>query len=400
MPTDRKDIFGNLIPDFGIEEKRDTGGLIQLGSGSINTDLTSMADFLPGQESAFDQYALGAILSGAIQEGLSAISPMIGGKTEDQIAQDVAEFLSKNPGLLGTIAGSTVGSNEMFVADEAATAAAQAASQAAADAAAQETADLTEDTTASTITGGLGDGSLGDAADLGTVSPDTVSDVNEEWTYDASTDSFISSARGDRIANRGNADLRDGAVYTVTPVTGTDGVEAEHVVDTETKESVGIFNIDINTGLPSITKSVDTGSTVDTGGLDNGGVGDTGVGDTGVGDGGVDSGDDFNTARDTSNIGKVLTVGSTPSTGTSTATKGADGKDGTDGTDGTNGQDGRDGRDGRDGKDGKDGMIGLFSSIQNTPITESILFTPKFTKLENVQQGMFDEFLRAAGGNR
>lgn len=352
--------------------------------------LGGVADYLPGQESAFNPEALRQILSGAIQEGLSGISPMIGGKTEDQIAQDVAEFLSKNPGLLGTIAGSTVGSNQML--DDAALAAAQAATQP--EAAAQETVDLTEDTTASTITGGLGDGSLGDAADLGTVSPDTVSDVNEEWKYDKDTDSFISSTRGDRIPNRGNADLRDGAVYTVTPVIGTDGVAAEHVVDTETKESVGIFNIDINTGLPSITKSVDTGSTVDTGGLDNGGIGDTGVGDTGVVDGGVGSGDDFNTARDTSNIGKVLTVGSTPSTGTSTVTKGADGRDGTDG------QDGRDGRDGKDGKDGKDGMIGLFSSIQNTPITESILFTPRFTKLENVQQGMFDAFLRAAGGNR
>ena len=45
--------------------------------------------------------------------------------------------------------------------------------------------------------------------------------------------------------------------------------------------------------------------------------------------------------------------------------------------------------------------VTLMQSIVNeTPITESILFTPRFTKLENVQQGMFDEFLRAAGGNR
>ena len=45
--------------------------------------------------------------------------------------------------------------------------------------------------------------------------------------------------------------------------------------------------------------------------------------------------------------------------------------------------------------------LSLMQSIVNeTPITESILFTPKFTKLENVQQGMFDAFLRAAGGNR
>jgi hypothetical protein len=51
--------------------------------------------------------------------------------------------------------------------------------------------------------------------------------------------------------------------------------------------------------------------------------------------------------------------------------------------------------------DGKDGMIGLFSRVINeTPLTESILFPTKFTKLENVQQGMFEQFLRAAGGNR
>jgi hypothetical protein len=43
---------------------------------------------------------------------------------------------------------------------------------------------------------------------------------------------------------------------------------------------------------------------------------------------------------------------------------------------------------------------GLMMLIQQTPITESILFEPKFTKLQNVQQGMFDAFLRAAGGNR
>lgn len=330
--------------------------------------------------------ALGGVGEGAGEFLLDAIEQA---KAAGVTPEQIAETLNTRGDIVSELIGLTVGNNQPFVGVSSASPAAQGG--------AEDVVDVNENTTASTITGGLGDGSLGDAADLGTVSPDTVNDVNEEWTYDKDTDSFISSTRGDRIPNRGNADLRDGAVYTVTPVIGTDGVEAEHVVDTETKESVGIFNIDINTGLPSIIKSVDTGSTVDTGGLDNGGIGDTGIGDTGVGDGGVGSGDDFNTARDTSNIGKVLTVGSTPSTGTSTVTKGADGKDGTDGQDG---QDGRDGRDGKDGKDGKDGMIGLFSSIQNTPITESILFTPKFTKLENVQQGMFDEFLRAAGGNR
>lgn len=303
----------------------------------------------------------------------------------------------------------TVGSNQML--DDAALAAAQAAAQQ--EAAAQETADLTEDTTASTITGGLGDGSLGDAADLGTVEQGAVSDVNEEWTYDKATDSFISSTRGDRIPNRGNADLRDGAVYTVTPVLGTDGVTAEHVVDTETNESVGIFSIDINTGLPSITKSVDTGATIgdtDTFGTarDTMNTGETlTVGDKGNGD--LGNGDDFNTARDTNNTGTTLTVGDKTATGTSTATTDDNGdttgtstgtgtETGTVTETGTGTGDTGNGIGGGGGGSGRN--IGLFQSIQNTPITESILFEPKFTKLENVQQGMFEAFLRAAGGNR
>jgi hypothetical protein len=46
-------------------------------------------------------------------------------------------------------------------------------------------------------------------------------------------------------------------------------------------------------------------------------------------------------------------------------------------------------------------MIGLFSRVINeTPLTESILIPNKVYKLENVQQGMFEQFLRAAGGRR
>jgi hypothetical protein len=45
--------------------------------------------------------------------------------------------------------------------------------------------------------------------------------------------------------------------------------------------------------------------------------------------------------------------------------------------------------------------ITLLQNIMNeTPITESILFPTEFTKLENVQQGMFERFLSAAGGNQ
>ena len=55
------------------------------------------------------------------------------------------------------------------------------------------------------------------------------------------------------MPNAGNAVLKDGGVYTVTPIIGTDGVAAEHVVDAETNKSVGVLNVDINTGMPTIT---------------------------------------------------------------------------------------------------------------------------------------------------
>ena len=74
MPTDSKDIFGNLIPDFGIE-----GGL---------------ASYLPGQESAFNPEAIREVLSGSIEAGLANLPTSIGGKTEEQIIQDIADFLA------------------------------------------------------------------------------------------------------------------------------------------------------------------------------------------------------------------------------------------------------------------------------------------------------------------
>ena len=48
----------------------------------------------------------------------------------------------------------------------------------------------------------------------------------------------------------------------------------------------------------------------------------------------------------------------------------------------------------------KKSNITLIQNIlSEAPITESILFPTEFTKLENVQQGMFGQFLSAAGGN-
>ena len=41
----------------------------------------------------------------------------------------------------------------------------------------------------------------------------------------------------------------------------------------------------------------------------------------------------------------------------------------------------------------------LFDIVTSaTPITESILFSPQFVDLDNIQLGMFDAFLKASGG--
>ena len=348
-----------------------------------------IADILAAQDPS--NYRYGGYVS---QGGLDIGEP--NRQVINATPEQIAEALSKSKDMATAVLGSTVGSNQML--DDAAMAAAQAA--AAASSAAEgggqeaETVDLGADTTANDLlTGGLGDADTGGVAD-----------VNETWTYDKDTDSFISNTRGDVFPNRGNATLKDGGVYAVTPVLGTDGVTAENVVDTETNESVGILNIDITTGLPSIIKTVDAGSSNNdnnNGGANNQNGGSNNNANGGTNNNGTGGGAwDGSTKVITSTVGsRQIVDGLINNNGTKTTViNGADGTDGRDGTDGTNGQDGRDGK---DGKDGKDGMIGLFSRVINeTPVTESILFPTKFTKLENVQQGMFEQFLRAAGGRR
>jgi len=378
--------------------------------------LGGVASYLPGQSDAFNRDVLTGILdniigsavsniggtlgtAGQIEAGIKALSDLIGFDATQATPEQIQEALNNVNNPTAGLINSTVGSNQML--NDADLAAAQAA-------ATEETVDLTEDTTANELlTIGSGDGSLGDSADLGTVSQDatvdqeTVSDVNETWTYNKATDSFISSTRGDSIPNRGNAELKDGGVYAVTPVLGTDGVMAENVVDTETNESVGVFSIDINTGLPTITnkaaadkaaaakaaaaKAAAAKAAADKAAAEKAAakktaviVDDTVVNDTVVTTPTVINGTDGNDGND--------------------GTDGNDGRDGRDGGDGTDGRDGGDGADGRDGKDGKDGMIGLFSSIQNTPLTDSIFFEPQFTELDNIPVGMFERFLQATGG--
>ena len=377
------------------------GQLLQLGSGdgglgSLLGIGSGIAQNLPGQGGAFNRDVLGGLLSNVIGAATSSIGNTAGltervnaaydsfpaGKWYDpDTGLEIPNFDPKTGAGMGTLFPT-------FVPDSDAGGGSTAAEQTAAE----ETVDLTADTTANELlTIGSGDGSLGDAADLGTVSQDatvdqeTVSDVNETWTYNKATDSFISSTRGDSIPNRGNAELKDGGVYAVTPVLGTDGVMAENVVDTETNESVGVFSIDINTGLPTITNKAAADKAAAAKAAAAKAAADKAAADKAA------------VIVDETVVNDTVVTTPTVITGTD-GNDGNDGNDGTDGNDGRDGRDGGDGTDGRDGKDGKDGMIGLFSSIQNTPLTDSIFFEPQFTELDNIPVGMFERFLQATGG--
>jgi hypothetical protein len=80
-------------------------------------------------------------------------------------------------------------------------------------------------------------------------------------------------------------------------------------------------------------------------------------------------------------------------------TPGEKGDPGEQGLPGLPGTPGTPGAKGDKGDPGRDGAIGLFAQVVNsTPLTDSILFQPEFKELDNVQLGMFERFLRAAGG--
>jgi len=298
----------------------------------------------------------GELILDAVQQAKAA------GVTPEQIA----ETLNTRGDLASELIGLTVGSNQPFV--DVPSAADRAAAEASVDPVGGSTSSLESD---GDLTGDL-DTIIDSVASGG--STETVSDVNEEWTYNAATDSFISSTRGDSVPNAGNAVLKDGGVYTVTPIIGTDGVAAEHVVDAETNKSVGILNVDINTGIPTITNETTTAVTteVPVTSADTTGTADTAVVDT---SGGVASPTDTApTITPTPPTTATPSITTTPPTVT-TPTNGTDGIDGTDGRDGTNGGDGTDGKDGRDGRDGLTGMLTLNTIA--TPLADEI-FTSEF----------------------
>lgn len=148
--------------------------------------------------------------------------------------------------------------------------------------------------------------------------------------------------------------------------------------------------------------------------INNQGESEPGTGDVGAGD----AGDVFNEATDTLNTGEVLTGGSVV-TGDDSVVIGDDSAVTTDDEEVTTDDELIPVLDTpvvsedpnviindrpilptiiKQPEQKKETNISLFQSIQNTPVTESILFPPQFTELDNVQLGMFERFLRAAGG--
>ena len=339
--------------------------------------LGGVASYLPGQNFAFDRDVITGMLDtlvsqgtsniggmlgleGRIDAGMKALSDVIGFDATQATPEQIQEALNKVNDPTAGLINLTVGSNQPFV--DVPSAADRAAAAATVDPVGGSTSSLESD---GDLTGDL-DTIIDSVASGG--STETVSDVNEEWTYNAATDSFISSTRGDSVPNAGNAVLKDGGVYTVTPIIGTDGVAAEHVVDAETNKSVGVLNVDINTGMPTITNETTTAVTaeVPVTSADTTGTADTAVVDTSGG-----------AARPTDTTPTITATPPTITTPTN-GTDGVDGIDGVDGADGIDGTDGGDGTDGKDGRDGRDGLTGMLTlNTIATPLADEI-FTSEF----------------------
>jgi hypothetical protein len=285
-------------PELGmIENEQYTDRIIS----AIEDGLTSPTPFtLEGALSpvnvanGIDAFEMNYV-KGLLDQGLVTIADVAAqtGIPAADIAR-TAEALSTSTDLGTSLLGSTVGSNEMFVADEETTAAANEASQAAADAlegSLEADSDLMGDI--DTIVDSVAQSGSTDVSG-------GVTDVQETWNYDKGTDSFISTTTGESVARTGDSDvaLKDGGEYSVRPVLGTEGVTAEQVVDVETNEPAGNFVIDVLTGLPTLKKITgaanetdetvitDTTDTAVNGTVDVGPAAPTGVDDNGTATGG------------------------------------------------------------------------------------------------------------------
>ena len=369
------------------------------GGGSKATPMTPEEAAKYAGETRLDQ-AVGQFAEGGEGAGEFLLDAIDQAKAANVEPEKIAETLNSRGNMVADLINLTVGSNEMFVADEATTADAQAASQAAADAAMgggdqtaagngdqaatqDETLDIFQDTTASDL-------------DL------NLPQAQEVFTYDAGSNVFISNTTGEAFpaGDVNDVDIRDGGVYSVRPVLGADGqVVAEHVVDESGQDVAKVDQVDgkaILRVIPNVTNVFDTTDNVATVPQGNGdltnGNGDTTKGNGDLGDGGLNnggSGTDFESATDTKNTGVTLTKGST-GTSTTTTTDGSGVTTGTGGTSVTEGQATTLRRSGGGEKE-------LFAAIQQTPTT-SILFMPQMRELDNVTLGMFDAFLKASGG--
>jgi len=172
--------------------------------------------------------------------------------------EKIAETLNSSTNPVAGLINLTVGSNQPFVDVPTAAERAAAETTTATDPLEGSTSSLEPDadlmgtdtsifdSTASAVSTDVFEGST-------EVSDVNETDFNETWSYDAATDSFISNTNNDSIPNRGNATLQDGATYSVTPVLGSDGVAAEHVVDAE-GNIAGVLTTD-SSGFPSIRSS-------------------------------------------------------------------------------------------------------------------------------------------------
>ena len=142
----------------------------------------------------------------------------------------------------------------------------------------------------------------------------------------------------------------------------------------------GPFQTTSNNANENVQDTVDQGTgnqgTGDNG-LGDGGLGDGGLGDGGLGDGGDGGDGDGGDGEIDVNVIPI------PNLGGGTAIDEGIRNTGTGIPDGGGGA-----------------LLKMFDVIQDTPVTRSILFEPKFRELDNVQLGMFEQFLRAAGGNQ
>jgi len=490
LESDRKDIFGNLIPSFGIE------GLVD-----------GLVSYVPGQGSAFDPKIQRQIIDATISAGLSGIPQgainapsaqyllrnisIADGIQQDEInavvglldnnlvtIDDVAaqtgipaaeiqavynqvkgqpvvdplDVLNDPTDVTAGLINLTIGSNQML--DPETLTAAQAAAQATA-----QSPSVSQDTdTTSEVDSSL-DSTVAADPDLTGSVDQTIQDLEEESSAEYKVGDIVTDNRivGDyeyiydaenNVFHYVPFDFEGNRVYTgetidantvggfdptqantgttkaiiVDPVTGQPVVEHSGDGSTKTTDDTtdetgsngsgldititggGLVNDVINavlTGAGAGAGAGDGNGTTTTAGSGAGsgagaGAGAGGGAGSGAGAGNGSGVGDGNGSGAGNGAGTVIN-GADGADGKD----GKDGQDGQDGADGRDGQDGRDGTDGKDGKDGKDGMIGLFSRVINeTPLTESVLFQPQFTEIDNVQLGMFEQFLRAAGGRR